>query len=177
MKLTKNIWFWAFIIMLILNISTIISVIYFAQKVKAEKENLYQPFQRDRSPGNFLIENLNFSESQTEEFQNIYADHKTKVRSLKSKLRVLNKDLVLELTNEEVSNEKTAEIEAEILQTHKEILKETYFFYENTKSICNDDQISELNAVFRELIANPHRGRDFDRNHRGRGHYNNRSRN
>lgn len=151
----KSIWFWGFIILLIMNLSIIGTVIYYSSKIKDEKQTYYKYKFRDNGPKSFIMNRLNFDESQKAEFSKVLDNHQKKVRSLKLNLRKSNRDLVKEVASEDPSKIKIKRLKSDILDNHNDIIEETIDFYKQTKEICNPSQLQNLNIMFEEIMMRP----------------------
>lgn len=152
----KNIWFWGFILLLILNIAAISSI--FLHRKSVERECRYMEDCRN-SPDRFhhLKEELKMDDKQWQEFRHIRDEHHESMELFRNSLKDKHRELFELVSSESKDSLRLETIKAEICSLHNEISDESINYYIQAKSICSKEQIDALNEHFRSLFMRPER--------------------
>jgi len=101
---------------------------------------------------NFISEQLTFDATQTQQFEDIEAAHREKMRAILDGLRELKGGLFEKLSEEKVD---PSEIEAMVtLIAEKEKAKEleTFRFFREVSEICNPDQKEKFTSIIKDAL-------------------------
>lgn len=107
---------------------------------------------RPHSPNNFLIEKLDFNQDQKGKIMKFNESHHKLMRGYDDKIIVLRKqifDTVLQ------QNSFDSNITSQIGELEAKKEQELYSFLLQIKKICNEEQIIELNKIFKHIINKP----------------------
>lgn len=155
-------WFWGFIILLILNISAVSTMFYFAYKVHNHGE-YYINQQNDKQSktwnsrvkttkkGDFrnaFWEKMDLSDEQRIFVIEQRKNHFSKMRLIRGDLQKTQTMLFEEIRKPNPDNEKVLKFKSETLNSHKEIIEETIRYYEQLKTKLSEEQMTKLNSHF-----------------------------
>ena len=149
----NKIWIWLVVILLVTNISTIVSVIYHLRQ-ESKQEQMAEPIevpgeQRTR----FFKEHLGLAESQMDHFRTANRKFNREARQITMRLEMLREELVIEMTRENSDEDRLAEISKSIGEQHEKLKVATYTFYLELKQSCTSGQKEKLAEIFRSLIG------------------------
>lgn len=143
---------WVMIFLLLLNISTIGSIIFFKSRVNTMISPPKPPLahkmgimQRD---GRFMKEYLGLNEEQFIQFSNTRFEFQQKAHSIAMELRQKRMELFDELKKSNPGERKIRKISEETGQLHTELNIETSNYYMKIKEICNEGQREQLHRFF-----------------------------
>lgn len=105
--------------------------------------------EKHNSGKNFLTEQLNFSESQKELFNNLDEVHREKMLKLDLEIR-RKKDVLFNSFNDESIQVDSLIIAASALEVDKEL--EVYHFFKSVRKICNIEQQKKFDIIINEAL-------------------------
>ncbi len=149
---------WAVIILLVLNASTIITIIIHNYQFKqASMQNTYtsenfptgNPYN-----GRYFINQLNFSDHQIDLFRKMNQIFRQQSKAIAMQLFETRKQMYYYMINHKPDTILLNNFADSIGFLHSKLKKETYQFYFQLKSICNKQQKEKLDSIFYHLLVN-----------------------
>lgn len=149
---------WAIIILAIMNLSTIITVVY--QKNRTEKaegipesgisvsENASMKYS-----GRYFRDQLGFTREQMDKFVQFNPDFRQKVRNINIHLSNLRQQMLTGMTETNFDTTRLNFLSDSIGYLHADLKKATYNYYLNLKNISNTQQQEKLEQLFSEMFA------------------------
>lgn len=165
---TNTIKNWLILLLLLTNLSTILSFSYQRKKVQENLEQRYPVLSERPRGGRLLMNSMNFDPHQLEAFRTHQREFRRGASGIARKLEQKRIEFVNELSKENPSMDRLEEISEDIGNYHRLLKMETVIFYNNLKEECRPEQMDELKSYFKELSA-PNAPFERGRNHRMRG--------
>lgn len=148
-----KIWIWLVIILLVTNVSTIISFRYYSQ----EEARLPEKTESVEVPGEqrtrFFKEQLNLTPDQLVLFREANRNFNREARAVTGEMERLRADLVAEMVRAESDTLRLEQLSALIGEQHKLLKTITYSFFLELKAICSPEQNEQLARIFQSLIS------------------------
>jgi len=162
---------WTVVILVILNVSTVATILYHNYQEKIEKQNIVLDTQgQNPLNGRYFRQTLGFTDAQMEVFRTVNHEFRPNANSIIIKIDSLKKEMFTEI-KKPVSD--TLRLNALALETgtlHAELKRETNRFYLKIKAVCTPEQLEKLEDAFSPLFRNePCTGNGQGRQGRGRG--------
>lgn len=170
-KKTDILWF-AIILLLVLNLSTIGTIVYQNHATSNEREQIVIEPNCDPISGQCFRQNLNFNAEQMKEFRAINRKFRTSAQKIINSIEQLKREFFKELSQESTNQRDIKELSREIGHQHEALKVATAHYYLQLKEICNSEQQQQLEQLFTPLFHNPS-GAGCCRKHKG-AHLNNR---
>lgn len=153
--MNSKMWFWAFILLLIINISAISTMFYKINNIKRDMQlQEMPPPPLDHNPpmrfGKGLQEKVGYSQDQINELDKVRRQHMSNMMDLKDQLQSYQRDLFNEVAIETPDEDKIKTFKHQIAITHEKIIDESLSFYESVRENSTPEQLSKFNAYFRE---------------------------
>ncbi|MBN2166599.1 MAG: periplasmic heavy metal sensor [Marinilabiliaceae bacterium] len=166
---------WAVIILLILNISTISSIIW---HVNQPSENTLPkripPFEQTNRSGKMrdvLHNNLNLDNNQKILFDKYHNNFRQEAYEIALNMEILREEILKELMKNEPDRKILHQYSEEIGNAHRDLKILTYQFFLDLKKVCNPEQTIKLEKMFRTIMqVNPPDGKS--RRNKGGRHRN-----
>ena len=160
---------WSVVILVLLNVSTIATILYHKYQEKIEKQDLILDTQgQNPLNGRYFRQTLGFTDSQMDVFRTVNHKFRPNANGIIIKIDSLKKEMFAEI-RKPVSD--TVRLNALALETgnlHAQLKRETNRFYLKIKAACTPEQIEKLQDAFSPLFKNePCQGNG--RGHQGRG--------
>lgn len=165
----KNPWFWAFIFLLILNISAIGTMLYTINRIPIDPPPPPPPPMENQMPpkiGKILHKQMGYSNDQIKVLHTIRLEHMKKMRKLQLELKELQSDLFNEISSTKYDSQKANTLKAKILKTHASMIDESNAFYLKVKENSSKEQLIKLNRFYKNRLF--HNPRDLGNNRRKR---------
>lgn len=161
---------WTIVILVILNVSTIATIVYHNYQEKIEKQDIVLDTQgQNPLNGKYFRQTLGFTDSQMEVFRKVNHEFIPNANGIIIKIDSLKKEMFAEI-QKPVSD--TVRLNALALETgnlHAELKIETNGFYLKIKAVCTPEQLERLQDAFSPLFRNePCTGNGQGRQGRGR---------
>ena len=154
----RNRWMvWAIVALAILNITTLITVLYHKNQV-VEKEVITTPdsIKSEKASvlysGRYFRDELNLSNEQMDKFSQFNPEFRQEVRTINLKLADKRNDMLVEMAKKNSDKNKLNLLSDSIGFLHANLKKVTYMYYLNFKSICNQEQQKKLEQLFGEMF-------------------------
>jgi len=152
----KNIFLWAFIILLVFNISGLIT--FYVHVNNFKKDNTEFRFHERPNPRCFIQEELNLSDEQLSNFDEL---RKTQIRNSKYSRNIIfeeNKVLYDEITNENPDLNVIDSLLEDMGKLHIQLYQNNINHYNELKMLCDDKQIEKLNEFYKEIMFQQKKG-------------------
>lgn len=151
------------IFLLVLNISTIVSIVFHLNAQRPEF--IPDKMQQSENQRPCLIEQrLDFSEEQKVQLQNFRNEYREKMQPIMAEMHEIRYQMLEALAAEPADTTTLFQLASDLGSLHTKMKHNTFSFYFDVKSICNEQQQVELLHIFRNILA-----RDDDRFFRGDG--------
>jgi len=169
---------WAVVVLAIMNIATIITVIYNRNKTGSEKDfagdNLNQVETTTTIySGRWFRDQLNFTSSQMSRFVEFNPLFRENVRNINNDLNLLRQKMLSEMAADNYDTKKLNALSDSIGSLHADLKKVTYKYYLEIKNLCDHQQQQKLEQVFGSMFASDGRMGQYGKGgqhgiHRGR---------
>ncbi len=116
---------------------------------------LKEPDKRPRPPRDFILKELNFTEEQQMEFQEVNAEHHRKMRDIDKRTRELKELLFSNLGSADFSNQELDSITSTIGNLSQEREKEIFSFFNKLERMCDSEQKRKLKGIVRGALRRP----------------------
>jgi len=155
---TNNWMVWGIIILAVMNIATLLTVVYHRnQAVKEEIVRGNSQVQSERSSmrysGRYFRDQLNLNNRQMDLFLAFNPVFRQNVRSINSDLARLRQQMMIEMKAQDCDLVKLNMLSDSIGILHADLKKLTYKYYMDIKNICDEQQQKKLEQMFVELFA------------------------
>jgi len=149
----RKIWILLVGILLVTNISTIVSVVYHLRHEPA----IEQPAKTVEMPGEqrarFIKEKLGLAEIQMDQVRNANRRFNRAARQITMEMEALRQKFVEEMTKENADTSRLDEISESIGHQHEKLKVATYTFYLELKKVCTPKQKEKLAELFQSLVS------------------------
>ncbi len=165
---------WSIVILVLLNVSTIATILYHNYQEKIEKEDIVVDTQgQNPLNGRYFRQTLKFTDSQMEVFREVNHEFRPNANRIIIKIDSLKSEMFAEI-KKNVSD--TVRLNALALETghlHAQLKRETNRFYLRIKAVCTPQQLEKLQDAFSPLFRDEScPGNGQGRQGRGRGQEN-----
>ena len=166
----KNIWFWAFLVLLVLNLSVVGSMMYHGYKMRQEHPDFRMRDGASRkSMESYLAHRLDLSEEQQEQLKEMRTKNHKVMRGNLQKLT--NKELELFTLHSAGGDSASIAICLEELdELNRERSMQMLEFYASLRVICTPEQYPKLDEMITQMIMFRSRGPKGPGDHRGHRH-------
>ena len=153
-NLKKNFWFWGFLLLLILNITAVVSMVMHRHYV--ERECGYKNgCPKSNEMPKPIRECINFDDAQWAKMKEIRQTHLEEMEVLRSDLKK-NHLALFDVVSSGNENQKMIDsLKQEICFIHNRISDEAIIFYKNSRAVCKPEQVKELDNHFRTMFLRP----------------------
>ena len=154
----KNNWMvWAIVVLAVMNLTTLITVVYHKNK-SVEKEIVAMPDQAKsestsvKYSGRYFRDELNLSDEQMKRFSEFNPEFRQKVMAINRNLDIKRHEMLVEMAEKNCDTNRLNLLSDSIGYLHASLKKQTYLYYLNFKSICNEEQQKKLEQLFGEMF-------------------------
>ena len=150
----RNPWFWAFVILLIINVSAIGTMVYTINKIHGDF-SFSPPPKENKIPtrmGRIMEKEMGYSKKQMITLRTIRMEHLKNMREYKTKLRKLQMELFDEISSQEPDEQKTKILKEELLKTHALMIDESNIFYNKVKENSSKEQMKKMNRFYKKML-------------------------
>lgn len=137
---------WAVLILLATNLATILSALRYSGRVKAEERTKNETIADSRVL--FFRNHLNLTDSQMVEFVRLNRDFVQEARKSTSRLDLLRREMVENLSERTPDHGKIESLTDEIGGLHRDLKRTTASFYLGLKDVCSPEQQHILKEMF-----------------------------
>jgi len=165
---------WTVVTLLILNMSTIATILYHNYQEKIEKQDIILD-NEGQNPlnGRYFRQTLGFTNSQMKVFRDVNHEFRPNANNIIMKIDSLKSEMFAEIKKPVSDTVKLNTLALETGYLHAELKRETNRFYLKIKAVCTPEQLEKLQDAFSPLFRNePCNGNGQGRQGRGRGNGN-----
>ena len=149
---------WAIVVLVIMNVTTIITVVYhkfqFDKIVSSTVDAKQAEIESERFSGRYFRDELNMSNAQMEKFKVINPVFRPKAKFITIELAEKRKQMLVEMATAKSDTSRLNALSDSIGQLHSELKRVTYRYYLEMKAICNPEQQVKLEKLFGEMFTN-----------------------
>lgn len=150
---------WLVVLLLLLNLSTIASIVYHKYEEKTDTDILISDTESERRlNGRYFRQTLGFDNEQMEAFRQANRAFQPEANAIISTIDSLKNDIFSELKKEHPDTSRLNSLSENIGNQHSKLKKETNKFYLKIKNVCDSVQKEQLNEVFSPLFRNQYAG-------------------
>jgi hypothetical protein len=155
----RNNWMtWAIVVLAIMNISTIVTILYHYEAGKQEPvQTLTQQKSNtgsEKFSGRFFASQLSFNDEQMKKFRNINHDFRLQAHNITLDLAEKRQHMLIEMSASQSDTSRLNNLCDSIGYLHSKLKKSTYQYYLNIKSFCNGEQQVKLEQLVGEIFLN-----------------------
>lgn len=162
---------WTVVLLVILNLTTIGTVIYHNYNEKTDSQSIVLD-----TGGNILLsgryfrQNMGFNDSQMNVFREANREFRPKANQIIFKIDSLKNEIFTELKKQHTDTIRLNRLSHETGIQHENLKRETNRFYLKIKAVCTLTQLQQLQNTFIPLFRDtPCNGNGMNRQGRGRG--------
>ena len=165
---------WAIAILVILNVSTIATIVYHNYHEKIENQNIVLDTQgQNPLNGRYFRQTIGFNDSQMEVFRTVNHKFRPNANSIIIKIDSLKKEMFAEIKKPVSDTVRLNTLAQETGNLHAQLKRETNQFYLKIKAVCTPLQLEKLQDAFSPLFRNePCQGNGQACKGKGRGNGN-----
>ena len=145
---------WAAGLLLVLNITTIATVLYHTANSDKQELLIIEP-NAEPLNGRYFRQNLNFDDNQMKVFEEANRLFRRNANQIIAEIEKSKEQMFAELNSPNPDRTKIDKTAAEIGNLHKELKEATATFYLSLRNCCNEQQQTELTKIFTSLFRNP----------------------
>ena len=149
---------WAIVVLAVLNITTILTIIYHRHEPEPEitvpvsgtnvGENSSVRFS-----GRWFRDELDLSAEQMNRFREFNPSFRRNVRDINLELNDLRRLMLIEMSSPDSDSARLNSLADSVGNLHADLKKHTYRYYMNFKNICTGEQKEKLDRMFGEMFA------------------------
>jgi len=148
---------WAIVALALLNITTLITVVYHKNQVVDEEvittpDSIKSENASVLYSGRYFRDELNLSNEQMDKFSQFNPEFRQEVRAINLKLTDKRHEMLVEMAKKDSDKNKLNLLSDSIGFLHANLKKVTYMYYLNFKNICNQEQQKKLEQLFGEMF-------------------------
>jgi hypothetical protein len=154
----KNTWMvWAIAVLAVMNLATLITVVYHKNKF-IDKEVVAMPDQAEsentsvKYSGRYFRDELDLSNEQMRRFSEFNPEFRQRVMAINRRMSEKRHKMLVEMAEKDCDTNRLNLLSDSIGSLHASLKKQTYLYYMNFKSICNEQQQKKLEQLFDEMF-------------------------
>ena len=158
---------WAILILAVLNISTILTIIYNQRKAvqnSAEYTGTESEVGSVQYSGRYFRDYLNLDREQMDRFVEFNPVFRQSVRNINTELARNRQQMLIEMNTQFCDTSRLNALSDSIGRLHSDLKKLTYRYYLDIHDICDEQQREKLKQLFEGILTC-----DFQMGQRGRG--------
>jgi len=154
----RNRWMiWAIVALAILNISTLITLVYHKNQVieraaVATPDSVRSETASVLYSGRYFRDELNLSKEQMNKFSEFNPAFRQDARAINIKLAEKRHEMLVEMAQKSSDKNRLNLLSDSIGYLHASLKKVTYMYYLNFKNICNQNQQKKLEKLFADIF-------------------------
>jgi len=162
---------WAVAILVVLNVSTIATILYHNYQDKIEKQNIVLDTQgQNPLNGRYFRQTLEFTDKQMKVFRDVNLEFRPSANRIIIKIDSLKNEMFAEIKKSESDTVRLNTLAVETGNLHAQLKRETNNFYLKIKAVCTPVQLEKLQDAFSPLFRNEScQGNGQGRQGKGRG--------
>ena len=162
---------WIVAILVLLNVSTIATILYHNYQEKIEKQSIVLDTQgQNPLNGRYFRQTLEFTDAQMEVFRTVNHEFRPNTNRIIIKIDSLKKEMFAEIKKPVSDTVKLNTLAIETGNLHAQLKRETNVFYLKIKAVCTPEQLEKLQDAFSPLFRNEScQGNEQDRQGKNRG--------
>lgn len=146
---------WFVVILVVLNVSTIATILYHNYQDKIEKQDILLDTQgQNPLNGRYFRQSLGFSDSQMVVFREVNQEFRPNANRIILKIDSLKNEMFTEIKKPVSDTIKLNALAIETGHLHAELKRETNSFYLKIKAVCSPQQLEMLQDAFSPLFKN-----------------------
>jgi GTPase SAR1 family protein len=146
---------WAVVLLVVLNLTTITTILYHNYKESTEKETIVLGNESNNMlNGRFFRQTIGFNNSQMVTFREANREFRPKANGIILQIDSLKNEIFLELKKANSDTVRLNNLSLETGALHSQLKKETNRFYLKIKTVCTPQQIEQLQTTFTPLFHN-----------------------
>jgi protein CpxP len=104
------------------------------------------------NPGIFIAKQLNFDETQMQDFTKLNDTHHDAMRGISREVKELKDQLFNELSEVEVNKSKINDLTRRIGENERQKDLKTFYHFKEVQKICTDEQRSRFNSIIQDAL-------------------------
>lgn len=150
---------WAIVILAVLNLSTLVTIVYHQVQSRREEASAGQlpvvvESDAAKYSGRYFRDQLNLSPQQMNNFREFNPVFRRQAREINLELGRMRNDMLREMAAGNPDTVRLGELSDSIGMLHSTLKKITFRYYLDMKRICNHDQQAKLEQMFGEVFSN-----------------------
>lgn len=146
---------WLILVLIVLNITTITSIIICRQHFSKVEETIVIDEEETPINGQCFVKNMDFDKQQRSDFRTINHHFRARVCQIITQLNEQKKGMFSELGQNSPDTLKLNDIARNIGNLHQALKEETSRFYLSVKTLCDEEQQKKLQQYFTPLFKTP----------------------
>jgi Spy/CpxP family protein refolding chaperone len=149
---------WALVALVVLNLTTILTVIYyrntnFREESLQEGTAVQSESASMRFSGRYFRDQLNLNEEQMNRFREFNPQFRQQVRNVNYQLNDIRRKMLDEMSSPDCDSVRLNLLSDSVGLLHADLKRLTYKYYFDFKDICNNEQKVKLDQLFGEMFA------------------------
>ena len=146
---------WAMVLLVILNLTTIATILYHNYKESDEKETIVLGNEsNDMLNGRFFRQTIGFNNSQMMTFREANQEFQPKANGIIFQIDSLKNEMFSELKKAKSDTVRLNNLSLKTGTLHAQLKKETNRYYLKIKTVCTAQQLEKLQTTFTPLFCN-----------------------
>lgn len=152
MNKTNKIWIWLVVLLVVLNLTTVGTILYHHWKEREDdRVTVLSEEGEVRLTGRYFRQTLGFNDRQMEAFRLANREFQPQAARLIIRMDSIKIEMFKELNNAQPDSTKLNYLSELLGRQHAELKKITNRFYLNMKSVCDSSQCAQLQQLFLPL--------------------------
>jgi hypothetical protein len=155
----RNLMGWAIVVLAVMNVSTLITIVYHQKQTEVKETNSAQTPQQletdsEKFSGRYFRDKLNLNREQMDKFREINPEFRQQARAITIELSLLRKQMLVEMAAQTSDTLKLTMLSDSIGILHSNLKQLTFNYYLDLKNMCNAAQQKQLEKLFAEIFTN-----------------------
>ena len=147
---------WAIVVLFLINAATLGTILYHNNKQETPVDSITYAgsYAGNALNGRFFLQTLGFTNDQMDVFRNANEQFRPQTAALTLSIDSLKAEMFKEMKNANPDTLRLNALSNDIGNLHSELKRETYQFFLKVKTVCTQEQASQLEKVFEPLFVN-----------------------
>jgi Spy/CpxP family protein refolding chaperone len=147
---------WAIVVLFLMNAATLGTILYhnYKQVTPTDRITSAAPYAGNALNGRFFRQTLGFTNGQMDGFRNANEKFRPQTAALTLSIDSLKAEMFKEMGKANPDTLRLNALSNEIGNLHSELKRETYQFFLKIRTVCTEEQASQLEKVFEPLFVN-----------------------